>query len=165
VYGFPESPLSKLYLLDVTTKEVTQVGSAVGYSFQGEFSPDGKYLAFCSDKSGRYEIYVQPVPPGAGETQVSLGGGVAPRWNGDGTELFFASLDGELMAAGMELGKPVAAGPTRLFSLGYGRNGYPPGYDVARDGQRFLIAPPGEGNAPITVVLNWWMMLERGPKR
>jgi hypothetical protein len=96
---------------------------------------------------------------------VSLGGGLAPRWNGDGTELFFASLDGELMAAGMELGKPVAAGPTRLFSLGYGRNGYPPGYDVARDGQRFLIAPPGEGNAPITVVLNWWMMLERGPKR
>ena len=161
LYTFPETPVSKLYMLDVTTKEVTQVGSAYGHSFAGEFSPDGKSLAFCSDQSGRHEVYVRPVPPGAGETQVSLGGGVAPRWNGDGTELFFASLDGDVMAVGMELGKPVAAGPTKLFSLGYGRNGYAPGYDVARDGQRFLIAPPAEGNAPITVVLNWWTMLER----
>ena len=93
---------------------------------------------------------------------MSLGGGLAPRWNGDGTEIFFASLDGDLMAAGMELGKPVAAGPTKLFSLGRdGLIAFRNGYDVARDGQRFLIATPAELNASITVVLNWWVMLER----
>ena len=99
---------------------------------------------------------------------MSLGGGLAPRWNGDGTELFFVSLDGDLMAADMKLGKPVAD-PARLFSLG--RDGYTrQGYVVARDGQRFLVAspqvasPPGV-DAPITVVLNWWVMLERGPGR
>ena len=163
LYTAPEPPLSKLYMLDVTTKEVTQVGSAYGHSFAGEFSPDGKYFAFCSDKSGRHEVYVQAVPPGAAETQVSLGGGLAPRWNGDGTEIFFVSLDGDLMAAGMKLGKPVAD-PTRLFSLG--PDGYTrQGYSVARDGQRFLIASPQEVNAPITVVLNWWVMLEREPRR
>jgi serine/threonine protein kinase/Tol biopolymer transport system component len=161
LYGFPEPPLSKLYMLDVTTKEVTQVGSTYGNSLSGVFSPDGNYFAFSSDKSGRHEVYVKPVTPGAGETPVSFGGGREPRWNGDGTELFFVSQDGYLMAAGMELGKPVAAGPTRLFPFGGGgltasRNGY----DVARDGQRFLIATPGPRNAPITVVLNWWVMLE-----
>jgi len=168
LYTAPEPPLSKLYMLDVTTKEVTQVGSAYGHSFAGEFSPDGNYIAFCSDQAGRHEVYVRPVPPGAGETQVSLGGGLAPRWNGDGTELFFVSLDGDLMAADMKLGKPVAD-PARLFSLG--RDGYTrQSYVVARDGQRFLVAspqvasPPGV-DAPITVVLNWWVMLERGPGR
>jgi serine/threonine protein kinase/Tol biopolymer transport system component len=168
LYMAPEPPLSKLYLLDVTTKEVTQVGSAYGHSFAGEFSPDGKYFAFVSDQSGRHEVYVEPVPPGAGEAQVSIGGGLAPRWNGDGTELFFVSLDGDLMAAGMKLGKPVAD-PAKLFSLGpdgYNRQGY----NVARDGQRFLVASPQvpsppEVNEPITVVLNWWVMLESGPKR
>jgi Tol biopolymer transport system component len=167
LYTAPEPPLSKLYMLDVTTKEVTQVGSPHGHSFAGEFSPDGKYFAFCSDKTGRHEIYVQPVPPGAGETQVSLGGGLAPRWNGDGTEIFFVSLDGDLMAADMKLGKPVAA-PIRLFSLG--PDGYTrQGYVVAKDGQRFLVASFQEinapNNAPITVILNWWVMRERGSKR
>ena len=152
-------------MLDVTTKEVTQVGSAYGHSFAGEFSPDGKYFAFCSDKSGRHEVYVQAVPPGAGETQVSLGGGLAPRWNGDGTEIFFVSLDGDLMAAGMKLGKPVRrphqavlAWPRWLRT--------PMAMSVARDGQRFLIGlQQDENNAPITVVLNWWVMLEREPRR
>jgi hypothetical protein len=166
LYAFPEPPLSKLYMLDVTTKEATHVGSAHGHSFSGVFSPDGTYFAFSSDKSGRHEVYVKPVTPGAGETQVSFGGGMEPRWNGDGTELFFASQNGDLMAAGMELGKPVAAGPTRLFSLGRdGLIAFRNGYDVAKDGQRFLIATPGQNNAPITVVLNWWVMLEREPAR
>jgi hypothetical protein len=83
-------------------------------------------------------------------------------------ESFFVWLDGDLMAAGMKLGKPVAD-PTRLFSLG--RDGYTrQGYNVARDGQRFLVAAPQfaspqDVNAPMTVVLNWWVMLESGPKR
>ena len=166
LYSFPEPPLSKLYMLDVTTKEVTQVGSAYGNSFSGVFSPDGNYFAFSSDKSGRHEVYVKPVTPGAEETQVSFGGAMEPRWNGDGTELYFASLDGYLMAAGVELGKPVAAAPTRLFPFGGGGlTAFRNGYDVASDGQRFLIATPGQINASITVVLNWWVMLERGPKR
>jgi len=114
--------------------------------------------------SSRNEVYIQPIPPGAGETQVSFSGGLVPRWRGDGREVFFVSLDGDLMAVDVKLGNAISVGtPHKLFrfdsSDGYEvvRNGY----DVTRDGQQFLVASPGNVNAPITVVVNWWLMLEK----
>jgi serine/threonine protein kinase len=157
----------KIYLLDVDGgKKPIQAGSPSGNSFRGEFSPDGNYIAFDSDRSGRHEVYIQPIPPGRGEKRVSINGGGVPRWRGDGKEIFFISLEGDLMAVDIKLGDVVSAGtPHKLFRFD-GRDGYAvarDGYDVARNGQRFLIVSRGDAplNSPITVVLNWWVELEK----
>jgi Tol biopolymer transport system component len=156
----------KLYLLDVDGgKKAIQIGSPNGNSFRGEFSPDGNYVAFDSDKTGRFEVYVQPITPGAREMRVSVNGGGLPRWRGDSKEIFFISPDGALMAADMKLGDAVSAGtPHKLFSFNSG-DGYDvarDGYDVASDGQRILIVSRVEEiSSPITVVLNWWVELEK----
>ncbi len=166
LYNFPATPFGKIYLLDLAgDKNPVQVGSPNGHSFEGTFSPDGKYIAFDSDSSGRYEVYVQPVPPGAGVTPVSINGGGVPRWRGDGKEIFFVNPDGDLMAVDIKLGNAVSVGiPHKLFRFD-SRDGYEVarnGYDVARDGKRFLIVSPVEEfNSPITVVLNWWVELEK----
>jgi Tol biopolymer transport system component len=166
LYTFPPQPHGKINLLDVANaKNPIQVGSPNGNSGSGEFSPDGHYIAFHSDRSGRYEVYVQPFPPSAGERRVSINGGMLPRWRGDGKEMFFVSLDGDLMAVDIKLGNAVSTGtPHKLFRFD-GMDGYEVnrnGYDVAKNGQRFLIVSPvGELNSPITVVLNWWVELEK----
>src|SRR5262245_42080692 len=69
----------------------------------GQFSPDGRWVAYPTNESGRFEIVVQPFPEPTGKWQVSTGGGTAPRWRADGRELYFIAPDGKLMAA------PVAA--------------------------------------------------------
>src|SRR5262249_58450821 len=109
--------VEKIYLLDLASaKEPIQVGSPNGKSFRGEFSPDGNYIAFDSDRSGRYEVYVQPIPPGTGDTRVSINGGGVPRWGGDGEEIFFVNVDGDLMAGGIKIGEAVFVGtPHKLF--------------------------------------------------
>jgi dipeptidyl aminopeptidase/acylaminoacyl peptidase len=134
----------KIYLLDVNSgQKPMQVGFPNGNSFSGEFSPDGNYIAFDSDKSGRMEVYVQPIRPGAKEARVSINGGWIPRWRGDGKEIFFFTPDGDLMAVDIKLGAAISvATPHKLFRFD-GRDGLETaadGYDVARDGQRFLIA-------------------------
>jgi Tol biopolymer transport system component len=124
----------------------------------GEFSPDGRWVAYESNVSGRKEVYVRPFPRREGLSRISLDGGRAPRWRGDGKELFFLTLDGTMMAVGIDTTKGFKAGvPLPLFQTGLVSvaNNHP--YVVTRDGQRFLIPvvlnPPGA--TPITVVLNW----------
>jgi DNA-binding winged helix-turn-helix (wHTH) protein/Tol biopolymer transport system component len=121
----------------------------------GKFSPDGRWIVYTSNESGRNEVYVRQFPAGEGFFKISRDGGSGPRWRDDGRELFFLALDGMLMAAGIEKTakglKPTV--PQPLFHTGALRNF---GYAVAKDGQRFLISvtdPPGP--APITVVMNW----------
>jgi eukaryotic-like serine/threonine-protein kinase len=121
----------------------------------GKFSPDGRWIAYTSNASGRDEVYVRQFPGAERFFKISRDGGSGPRWRDDGRELFFLALDGMLMAAGIE---KTAKGleptvPQPLFHTGALRNF---GYAVAKDGQRFLISvtdPPGA--APITVVMNW----------
>jgi len=166
LYSFPAPPFGKIYMLDLAgDKKPVQVGSPNGYSGEGTFSPDGNYIAFTSDRSGRYEVYVQPISAGAGDTPVSIHGGGTPRWRGDGKEIFFVNGDADLMAVDIKLGNAVSVGtPHKLFRFD-SRDGYEVarnGYDVTSDGQRFLIVSPvKEFNSPITVVLNWWAELER----
>jgi serine/threonine protein kinase/Tol biopolymer transport system component len=135
------------------------------------FSPDGRWVAYESNESGRNEIYVRAfVPPGAastpraaagGQWQVSTEGGIYPRWAPDGRELYYLNPAGALMAAPISgagatfaPGAPIVLFPTRIVGGGedaaQGRQ-----YDIARDG-RFLINTELDGpTAPITLLQNW----------
>jgi Tol biopolymer transport system component len=173
------SPDEKYLVLQLRTGGMTlfaldgsqpiRVGSLKGASRQGRISPIGKFIAFTSNKSGRDEIYVQPMPPVTGETKVSINGGHSPRWSHDGKELFFVSPDAEMMAVDMTLDPVNSPGvPHRLFQL---KNADLSGlanlanFDVRPDGQQFLIFMRQQStqDAPITVVLNWWAELRQEP--
>ena len=130
----------------------------------GQFSPDGKWIAYVSIKSGRYEVYVRPFQRTADEIRISSDGGDQVRWRPDGKELFYIARDGQLVAVPIRLGsnnETVEAGtPVRLFVTrvsGWGSGTQGPQYVVSPDGQRFLMNTlTGEViTSPITVILNW----------
>jgi serine/threonine protein kinase/Tol biopolymer transport system component len=131
-----------------------------------KFSPDGRWLAYVSDESGRYEIYVQPYPGPGGKLQISTEGGTEPVWNRSGRELFYRN-GGKMMAVDIATQPNFAAGkPRMLFEGKYQPSpGTAPNYDVSPDGQRFLMLKPVEQaqSAPtqINVVLNWFEELKR----
>jgi WD40 repeat protein len=141
---------------------------------EGQFSPDGRWLAYASDESGRYEIYIRTFPEGSGKWQVSVTGGRQPRWQQDGHELFYVASDARLMAVpirlapdthALEAGAPVALFPTRLAAgSGIATTGFQARaqYAVARDG-RFLmnIAVDEAITSPITIVQNWTAGLKK----
>jgi dipeptidyl aminopeptidase/acylaminoacyl peptidase len=125
----------------------------------GQFSPDGRWVAYETNESGRFEIIVQPFPVATAKWQVSTGGGIQPRWRADGKELYFIAPDGKLMAASITTGETFAAGrPVALFTValapGAGNNKQE--YVVSRD-DRFLVNQPLEAPIPkpITLILNW----------
>ncbi len=128
------------------------------------FSPDGRWVAYASDESGRYEVYVRGFPSGEGTRQVSSGGGNAPLWRGDGSELYYQAPDGTLMAAAVERGPGFASRPpVALFAFRPSGPLTTPFYAPAPDGQRFLLsaivdAAPG---APLTVVVDWTAGIEK----
>ena len=129
----------------------TEVGPA--------FSPDGRYISYVSDESGRYEVYVRPYPPGPGKWQISVDGGEEGIWARDGRELFYRNGN-RWMTAGVRLGPHFKADtPRRLFEGPFVNVGGL-SYDVTPDGQRFLVLEPAEpAAAPVThlnVVLNWF---------
>jgi serine/threonine protein kinase len=135
---------------------------------EGQFSPDGKWIAYQSNESGRFEIYVQPF--GAlgkvnGKWQISTDGGAQVRWRPDGKELFFIALDGQLMAVpirvvsdghAIERGSPVALFSARVWGGPVPSVVFRQQYAVSRDGQRFLVNTiTEEVTSPITAILNW----------
>lgn len=130
-------------------------------SGQGEFSPDGRWVAVTSNESGQSEIYVIPFPPAANEKWlVSTGGGVMPRWRRDGKELFYISPDWKMMAVDVETqptfrsGTPRALFDTEMVDTGI-RNG-PMSWDIAPDGKRFLIISDiSQSNSSLNLILNW----------
>jgi Tol biopolymer transport system component len=128
------------------------------------FSPDSHLLAYVSDESGRYEVYVQPYPGPGGKWQISTEGGTEPVWNRNGRELFFRSGD-KMMAVDIATQPRFSAGrPRVLFEGPYIPTPYTfPNYDVSPDGQRFLMLKPSDQGAPtqIIVVLNWFEDLKR----
>jgi serine/threonine-protein kinase len=139
----------------------------------GEISPNGRWLAYSSDESGRHEIYVRPHP--GVETrrwQISVDGGVQPAFSRRGDELFFLGLDGKLMVVELrESGGLVASSPRTLlepqyYSLQSAVNAFIParGYDVSPDGRRFLMIESADvpaNTSGIVVVLNWAEELKR----
>jgi Tol biopolymer transport system component len=127
-----------------------------------QFSSDAKWIAYQSNESGHFEIYVQPFPGPGPKTQVSSNGGIQVRWRQDGKELFYVSLDDRLMAVPIKFtagGKTFEAGvPAALFSTPIGGAGQQnrQQYIVSGDGQRFLMnTVTNEPPSPITLILNW----------
>ena len=129
---------------------------------RGQFSPDGHWVTYVSNESGRPEVYVRPFPGPGGQWQVSTSGGIQPRWSPDRKELYYIAPDAQLMAASIVVkGPEIDAGvPAALFQTrvsGGGLNTYTrPQYDVARDGRFLVNATTDEGTmSPITLLLNW----------
>jgi hypothetical protein len=126
------------------------------------FSPDGKWIAYQSNASGRSEVYVRPFPPGPGSPwQVSNQGGSRPKWGGDGKALYFlgvpaGQLTPVLTAAVRALDQRFEAdAPRELFRMESVDSALLSPYDVTPDGQRFLVFQQSEATTPLTVVTDW----------
>jgi len=126
---------------------------------QGQFSPDGRWVAYASNESGRHEVLVRrfvtmPEGPAVLDTVVvSSNGGTAPRWRADGKELYFIAPDGAVMAADVRVGGELSVSAPRVLFRIAGSHG---DWDVASDGSRFLIAMPtgADASAPFTILWN-----------
>lgn len=124
---------------------------------QGQFSPDGRWLAYTSNETREFEVYVREWPSGTTEP-VSVNGGSDPRWRSDGRELFYITPAGRLMAVGLDYraGRLQSSQPKALFEVGEAEvtPPYTSIYDVSADGQRFLVRVPRQDVAttPLTVV-------------
>lgn len=128
------------------------------------FSPDGRWLAYDSDESGRWEVYIVGFPQGEGKWQVSTGGGQQPRWRRDGRELFFLATGNKLMAAEVreKAVSPEIGAPQSLFQITPDANPYR-SYDVTGDGKKFVVVthPPEQYAKAITIISNWTALLEK----
>jgi serine/threonine-protein kinase len=164
----PSLDLLMLSLTDPSHRVQPLLHTAVAEQ-NGEVSPDGRWLAYQSNESGRFEIYVRPFPNvDAGQWQISTDGGIQPLWSKRGGELFYLAPAGAVMAVRVESsGNWTSGNPTKLFDdryyhgagAGVGRT-----YDVSADGQRFLMIKPSGDSAdaaPIVVVQNWFEELRR----
>jgi eukaryotic-like serine/threonine-protein kinase len=120
-------------------------------------SPDGQLIAYGENRTGKWEVLVASFPSFHDIKQVSVAGGVQPRWRGDGRELFFIDLQGKMMSVSVEHGSPRNIGsPKKLFDTGLIPDPTVNQYAVTDDGQKFLILEPRKGFLETySVVLNW----------
>jgi Tol biopolymer transport system component len=128
---------------------------------EGQFSPDGRWVAMVSNESGRPEVYIQSFPDGRGKTQISSNGGAQVRWAPSGNEVYYIAPDGRMMAVSIALSDTTATprSPAALFRtfLARGTNviGNKPQYAVARDGRFLLNTVVESASTPIVIAANW----------
>jgi serine/threonine protein kinase len=151
---------SQLVLLQTSGGKMTPYLSTKSSESNGQISPDGKWVAYASNESGDWEIYVTTFPTATGKWQVSRGGGIEPRWRGDEKELFYIGPKSMLTAVSVDTRGSFSSGnPTPLFRTQIRAQVSSTdqfSYDVTRDGQRFLVnryAKPALV-APLHIVLN-----------
>jgi serine/threonine protein kinase/Tol biopolymer transport system component len=156
----PATGGSQLVLLSSSGSKLTRFLTTKTSETNGQISPDGKWVAYASNESGDWEIYVTTYPTAAGKWQVSRSGGTEPRWRGDGKEIFYIGPGSMLTAVPVSSDGTFAAGnPTPLFRTQFrapvsSTDQF--SYDVTKDGQRFLVnryAKPAHV-APLQIVLN-----------
>jgi serine/threonine protein kinase len=154
-----------LWFVTIPDLRSTQFLKATSTLKNGRFSPDGKWLAYSSNESGRWEIYVTSFPDAHGKWQVSNAGGDQARWRGDGKELFYLSNEGRIMAVPVKIGANFDAGtPIALFQANPREmvaTSEQFCYDVSKDGQKFFINTQLKtAMTPMSVVLNWGAKLK-----
>jgi Tol biopolymer transport system component len=161
-----------LFLLPLTGERKPQPFLNTNFAeIQGRFSPNGRWVAYASNETGQFQVYVQSFPSSGGKWPVSIDGGSQPRWRGDGRELYYFTPDRKLMAVAVDGESAIfqVGVPSPLFEfrvggagidLGFPGSGY---YAAARDGKRFLVAASSEvpERQQITVILNWTAGLKR----
>jgi Tol biopolymer transport system component len=137
------------------------LGGVFDPTSHAQFSPDGRWIAFCLTESGRSEVYITSFPEPGERIRVSANGGLQPRWRRDGRELYYVSVDNQLIATPVRLTSEVQLGaPQTLFRMD------PAGwraYDVTADGSRFLavLNLPAQDADAISVTVNWPSLLRR----
>jgi Tol biopolymer transport system component len=158
---------SDLWFVSLSDLKSREFLKTTGVVKNGQFSPDGKWVAYTSNETGKWEVYVTSFPDAHGKWQISTAGGEQPRWRADGKELFYLSSDYKVMAALVTTGTNFDAGtPVALFQA----TPRPPVlvydffvYDVSRDGQRFIVNTPAKqaDTQPMSVLLNWSTRLKK----
>jgi Tol biopolymer transport system component len=134
---------------------------------QGRFAPNSRWIAYASDESGKFEVYVRPFPAANGQWLISAAGGSQPEWRHDGKELFYISADRKMMAVPVTTdGTTFSAGvPYALFDVQVPEQvaPYATDYAVTADGQRFLVntVVDQQTRSALTVVLNWAAELKK----
>jgi Tol biopolymer transport system component len=159
----PFNPDADVWTLNLSDQKAALFLKTNVRDFGGRFSPDGRWLGYTSQVTGRYEVYVRPFPANeaGGQQMVSLGGGTSPLWRRDGKELYYQSLENKAMVVEVTSGTALRFGqPKLLFQYGTTPPYDNPAYhwDVTADGSRFLINVTGNEtatSAPLTLVLNW----------
>jgi serine/threonine protein kinase len=168
----PDPNIVDIFALSVEQKQVQPVLQTPFAESAARLSADGRWMAYVSNESGQNEVYVRPFAIADGKPsvgpkwRVSTTGGVVPRWRRDGKELFYRSAAGDFMAVDVKTtGETIQTlMPRQLFPAIPGVHAW----DVAADGQRFLISTPLRSTAapvadPVTVVLNWKSTLATAP--
>jgi Tol biopolymer transport system component len=156
-----------LWLLNVPEAQSRIFLKAPAVLKNAQFSPDGKWVAYASNETGKWEIYVTSFPEARGKWQVSVGGGEQPRWRGDGKELFYISSVGKMMATPLMIGANFDAGaPVELFQTlprlpVTNKDLFV--YGVSKDGQRFLVNTQMKEaeTESMTIILNWTAKLSK----
>ena len=158
-YGVARGNFYETWAIDLATPGAKPIGLVTGISHvdEGRFSPNGKWLAYHSNQTGRAEVYAIPFPPTGERWQISQSGGVQPRWSDRGDELFFLNLEGRLLAAKTPDSDPRrAAAPEPLFMTGLAPSDSLDQF--APIGDQFLVRAPvtGGGDTPtVQVLVNW----------
>jgi hypothetical protein len=168
--GIPASPdprIGRLFHLsfDFSDKRLKTFLSTPAYERYGVLSPDGHWIAYVSNTTGAFEVYVQPFPEGGKEKRVSSSGGIHPRWCRDGKELVFLTSDWRVMAAevklqpSLEISTPVELFRKVMVDIIHGLIAP---YDVSPDGEKFLvIVPVQSAPVPLTLIQNWPALMKR----
>jgi Tol biopolymer transport system component len=158
------SELWYLNLTDMTTMEFLKTPSTIRSS---QFSPDGKWVAYSSNETGKWEVFVTSFPEGHGKWQISNAGGNQPRWRADGKELYYMTPDTKVVAVPVKTGPSFEAGAgTVLFQAYLREAAFATSeqyfYDVSRDGQKFLInTQMRSAMAPLSVVRGWNLEMKK----
>jgi serine/threonine protein kinase/Tol biopolymer transport system component len=157
-------------------KKITNFINQPGNELWGQISPDGNWVAYASNETGRYEIYVKSFPSGTAQYQISGDGGWFPRWKRDGKELFFLTPNARSEMESVKINSSASSfqfdRPVKLFDSGFINFTHPTGgtflpWAVSADGQQFLIPRPDHpesastGAIPIIVVVNWAATLNK----
>jgi serine/threonine protein kinase len=167
--AFDEKTNLELWTLPVGGEKkepISFLKAAFGVS-HGQFSPDGRWVVYQSNESGKWEIYVAPFPGPGGNWKISTTGGSEPRWRRDGKELYYLARDGKLMAAEVKPGATFEAGTAAALFQMRRREHISAAdlfsYDVAADGQRFLVNTDIETPSPtqLAVFANWSAAVKR----